>query len=45
LLKPSSIKPAVSTVEQRLVLRILGKLSAKGLDFNGRGIKRISGIE
>ena len=31
LLKPSSIKPAISTIEQRLVLRILGKLSTKDL--------------
>ncbi len=31
LLKPSSIKPAVSMVEQRLVLRKLGNLSAKDL--------------
>ncbi|OHB35767.1 MAG: growth inhibitor [Planctomycetes bacterium GWA2_39_15] len=31
LLKPSSIKPAISTIEQRLVLRKLGKLSTKDL--------------
>ena len=31
LLKPSSIKPAISTIEQRLVLRKLGKLSPKDL--------------
>ena len=31
LLKLSSIKPAISTIEQRLVLRILGKLSTKDL--------------
>ncbi|MBE7545684.1 MAG: type II toxin-antitoxin system PemK/MazF family toxin [Candidatus Kuenenia stuttgartiensis] len=31
LLKPSSIKPAISTIEQSLVLKKLGKLSPKDL--------------
>ncbi|MCC7211132.1 MAG: type II toxin-antitoxin system PemK/MazF family toxin [Candidatus Brocadia sp.] len=31
LLKPSSIKPAVSTIEQGLVIKKLGKLSPKDL--------------
>jgi mRNA interferase MazF len=29
LLKPSSIKPAISTIEKSLVLKRLGKLSTK----------------
>jgi mRNA interferase MazF len=31
LLKPSSIKPAIATVEQKLVLKNLGKLSPEDL--------------
>lgn len=31
LLKPSAIKPAISTIEQALVLKRLGKLSPKDL--------------
>ena len=31
LLKPSSIKPAISTIEKNLVLKKLGKLSTKDL--------------
>jgi mRNA interferase MazF len=31
LLKPSSIKPAISTIEQKLVLKKLGKLSHEDL--------------
>jgi mRNA interferase MazF len=31
LLKPSAIKPAISTIEQALVLKRLGKLSSKDL--------------
>ena len=39
LLKPSSIKPAISTIEQRLVLRKLGKLSPKDLILMENAIK------
>ena len=31
MLKPSSIKPAIATVEQKLVLKNLGKLSPEDL--------------
>lgn len=31
LLKPSAVKPAVSTIEQTLILKRLGSLSAKDL--------------
>ena len=31
LLKPSAVKSAVSTIEQRLVMKILGRLSSKDL--------------
>ena len=31
LLRPSAVKSAISTIDQRLVVRILGKLSSKDL--------------
>ena len=39
LLKLSSIKPAISTIEQRLVLKKLGKLSPKDLILMENAIK------
>ena len=39
LLKPSSVKPAISTIEQSLVLRKLGKLSPKDLILMENALK------
>jgi mRNA interferase MazF len=39
LLKPSAIKPALSTIEQTLVLKKLGSLSAKDLTAMERALK------
>jgi len=39
LLKPSAIKSAVSTIEQRLVLKLLGKLSARDLPTLEKALK------
>ncbi|HHT9112599.1 MAG: type II toxin-antitoxin system PemK/MazF family toxin [Planctomycetes bacterium] len=39
LLKPSSIKPAISTIEQSLVLKKLGKLSHKDLILMENALK------
>ena len=39
LLKPSSIKPAISTIEQSLVLKKLGKLSPKDLILMENALK------
>ena len=39
LLKPSTIKPALSTIEQKLVLKKLGTLSAGDLTLLGAALK------
>jgi len=39
LLMPSAIKPAISTIEQSLVLRKLGKLSPKDLILMEKALK------
>jgi mRNA interferase MazF len=39
LLKPSSIKPAISTIEKKLVLKELGKLSAEDLVAMDKNLK------
>lgn len=41
LLKPSSIKPAISTIEQSLVLKRLGKLSQRDLFSLNDAIKEL----
>ena len=33
LLKPSAIKPAISTIEQKLILKKLGNLSSEDLAY------------
>lgn len=39
LLKPSAIKPAISTIEQKLVLKKLGGLSSKDREAMKRALK------
>ena len=41
LLKPSAVKSAISTIEQRLVLRVLGKLSSKDLSTSEKTLKQL----
>jgi len=41
LLKPSSIKPAISTIEQKLVLKKLGKLSPEDLTSMDNTLKEL----
>ena len=41
LLRPSAIKSAISTIEQRLVLKLLGKLSARDLSTLERALKEL----
>ena len=41
LLKPSAVKSAISTVEQRLVLKTLGKLSSKDLSALEKALKEL----
>lgn len=41
LLKPSSIKPAISTIEQRLVLKKLGRLSPEDLTSMDKALKEL----
>jgi mRNA interferase MazF len=41
LLKPSSIKPAISTIEQKLVLKRLGKLSSDDLILMNSALKEL----
>jgi hypothetical protein len=42
-LKPSAIKPVIATLEQRLVIRQLGALSAEDQDALGFAIGQIIG--
>lgn len=44
LLKPSAIKPAISTIEQKLVLKKLGKLSADDLTSLNAALKDLLAI-
>ena len=41
LLKPSAVKSAVSTIEQRLVMKILGRLSSKDLSTLEKALKEL----
>ena len=41
LLKPSAIKPAISTIEQKLVLKKLGGLSSKDREAMERALKEL----
>ncbi len=41
LLKPSSIKPAISTIEQTLVLKKLGRLSSEDLTSMDKSLKEL----
>jgi mRNA interferase MazF len=41
LLKPSAIKPAISTIEQRLVLKKLGNLSSEDLISMENALKEL----
>lgn len=45
LLKPSSIKPAISTVEKQLVLKRLGNLSSNDFVLMGNALRVLLGIE
>jgi len=44
LLKPSSVKPAISTIEQKLVLKKLGKLSSEDLVSTDKTLKDFLGF-
>jgi mRNA interferase MazF len=41
LLKPSAVKSAISTIEQRLVVKILGRLSSKDLSTLEKALKEL----
>ena len=41
LLKPSAVKPAISRIEQRLVLKKLGSLSSNDLSALGKALKEL----
>ena len=41
LLKPSAIKPAISTIEQKLILKKLGSLSSDDLSSAENALKKI----
>ncbi len=41
LLKPSAVKSAISTIEQRLVMKILGRLSSKDLSTLEKALKEL----
>jgi mRNA interferase MazF len=41
LLKSSAVKSAVSTIEQRLVMKILGRLSSKDLSTLDKALKEL----
>jgi len=41
LLKPSAVKSAISTIDQRLVVRILGKLSSKDLSILQKALREL----
>jgi mRNA interferase MazF len=45
LLKPSAVKPAISTIEQVLVLKKLGSLSASDLLSVDRMLKALLGLQ
>ena len=45
LLKPSAIKPAISTIEQTLVVRKLGALSHRDLVSLENAVKELLGIK
>lgn len=45
LLKPSSIKPAISTIEQTLVLKKLGKLASEDLILMNNALKELLDLE
>jgi len=45
LLKPSSIKPVISTIEQALVLRKLGELSSDDLISLGNSLKELLNLK
>lgn len=45
LLKPSSIKPAISTIEQTLVLKKLGKLASEDLISMNNALKELLDLE
>jgi len=44
LLKPSAVKSAVSTIEQRLVVKILGRLSSKDISSLEKALKELFGL-
>ncbi len=41
LLRPSAVKSAISTIEQKLVVKMLGKLSSKDLSALERALKEL----
>jgi len=41
LLRPSAVKSAISTIEQRLVLKILGRLSSKDVSTLEEALKEL----
>lgn len=41
LLRPSAVKSAISTIEQRLVLKLLGRLSARDLSTLEKALKEL----
>ena len=41
LLRPSAVKSAISTIEQRLVVKILGRLSSKDLSTLEKALKEL----
>ena len=45
LLKPSAIKPAISTIEQALVLKKLGGLSTKDIPSMDRTLRVLLGLQ
>jgi mRNA interferase MazF len=45
LLKPSAIKPAISTITQALVLKKLGSLSARDLSSTDRALRELLTLE
>jgi len=41
LLKPSAVKSAISTIEQRLVLKLLGRLSTRDMSALEKALKEL----
>jgi len=41
LLRPSAVKSAISTIEQRLVVKLLGRLSSKDLSTLEKALKEL----